>query len=65
MKTLYSVILWVVGLVSVALTAYYFFEFTKGQVALWMPVLFFVIFCICAFLYFFTRPKEEDISITK
>ncbi len=69
-KTVGDVILWAVTVISLALSFVYFFKWratahTANPVNKWYWIIFGSIALVCILIWFFTRPEEEEISITR
>lgn len=69
-KMVMDVVLWAITLLSIVLSFFYFFEWktkvkTAEPVNKWYWILSGLVALVCIAVWFFTRPEEEEISITK
>ncbi|MBI4470085.1 MAG: hypothetical protein HY650_12270 [Acidobacteria bacterium] len=69
-KMVKDIVLWGVTSISIVLSFVYFFEWRKTAdtpepVNKWYWIIWGVVALACIAIWFFTKPKEEEISITR
>ena len=71
-KAIMDAALWIVTAVCLILSMVYFFKWKaapnptdEGHVSQWVWITLVIIAMVCILIWFFTRGKEEEISITR